>query len=86
MVTRRQYSTWFIVEHRAETSSIGFRDHCDSYTANGGGAVDNTSDSGSRGWGFEPHSGRRVVFLSKTYLPPKSTGNTQEALAPSQHD
>ena len=31
----------------------------------------NTSDSGSRGRGFEPHSGCRVVFLSKTYLPPK---------------
>ena len=36
--------------------------------------------------GFNPHSGRRVVSLSKTYLPPKSTGNTQEAMAPSQHD
>ena len=31
----------------------------------------NTSDSGFRGRGFEPHSGRRVVSLSKTYLPPK---------------
>ena len=46
----------------------------------------NTTDSGSRGRGFEPHSGRRVVSLRKTYLPPKSTGNTQEAVAPSQHD
>ena len=27
--------------------------------------------SGSRGRGFEPHSGRSVVSLSKTYLPPK---------------
>ena len=45
----------------------------------------NTSGSGSRGQGFEPLSGRRVVSLSKTYLPPKSTGNTQEAVAPSQH-
>ena len=44
------------------------------------------SDSGSRGRGFEPHSGRRVVSLSKTYLHLKSTGNTQEAVAPSQHD
>ena len=35
------------------------------------GLVVNTSDSGSRGPGFEPHSGRRVVFLSKTYLPSK---------------
>ena len=46
----------------------------------------NTSDSGSRGRGFEPHSGRGVVSLSKTYLPPKSTGNPQEAAAPSKHD
>ena len=36
--------------------------------------------------GFEPHLGRRVVSLSKIYLPNKSTGNTQEAVAPSQHD
>ena len=54
----------------------------------------NTSDSGSRGRGFEPHSGRHVVSLNKTYLTPpppkkkkkKSTGNTQKAVAPSQHD
>ena len=45
-----------------------------------------TSDSGSRGRGFEPHLGRRVVSLSNTYLLPKSTGNTQEVVAPSQHD
>ena len=32
---------------------------------------DMPSDSGSRGRGFEPHSGRRVVSLSKAYLPPK---------------
>ena len=51
-----------------------------------GGLVVNTSDSGSRGRGFEPHSGRRVVSLSKTYLPPNRTGNTQEAVALSQHD
>ena len=38
----------------------------------------NTSDSGSRGRGFKPHSGRRFVSLSKTYLPTKSTGNTKE--------
>ena len=32
-------------------------------------------------------SGRRVVSLSKIHLPPKkSTGNTQEAVAPSPHD
>ena len=29
------------------------------------------SDSGSRGRGFDPHSGRRVVSLSKIHLPPK---------------
>ena len=52
----------------------------------GGGGGGGGLDSGSRGWGFEPHSGRRVVSLSKTYIPPKSTGNTQEAKAPSQHD
>ena len=36
----------------------------------------NASDSGSN----------RVVSLSKAHLLPKSTGNTQEAVAPSQHD
>ena len=41
------------------------------------------SDSGARGRGFDPHTGRRVVSLSKIHLPPKSTGNTQEAVAPS---
>ena len=62
------------------------------------GLVVRASDSGARGWGFDPHSGsrtqhddpshsgHRVVSLSKTHLPPKSTGNTQEAVAPSQHD
>ena len=35
-----------------------------------GSLVVNTSDSGSRGRGLESHSGRRVVSLSKTYLPP----------------
>ena len=44
------------------------------------------SDSGARGRGFGPHSGRRVVSLSKIHLPPKNTGNTQEAAAPSRHD
>ena len=29
------------------------------------------SDSGARGRGFEPQSGRRVVSLSKIHLPPK---------------
>ena len=36
-----------------------------------GDLVVNTLESGSRGRGFEPHSGRRIVSLSKTYLPPK---------------
>ena len=36
-------------------------------------------DSGARGLGLDPHSGCRVVSLSKIHLPPKSTGNTQEA-------
>ena len=43
----------------------------------------NASDSGSRGRGF---GSNRVVSLSKAHLLPKSTGNTQEAVAPSQHD
>ena len=43
-------------------------------------------DSGARGRGFDPHSGRRVVSLSKIHFLPKSTGNTQEAVAPSRHD
>ena len=43
-----------------------------SIIAGRGGLVVNTSDSGSRGRGFEPQSGRRVVSLSKTYLPPKA--------------
>ena len=29
-------------------------------------------DSGVRGRGFDPHSGSRVVALSKIYLPPKN--------------
>ena len=40
------------------------------YTRGRGGLVVYTSESGSRGRRFEPHSGRRVVSLSKTYLPP----------------
>ena len=30
------------------------------------------SDTGARGRWFDPHSGRRVVSLSKIHLPPKS--------------
>ena len=44
------------------------------------------SDSGARGPGFGPHSGRRVVSLSNTYLLLKSTGNTKEVVAPSRHE
>ena len=36
------------------------------------------SDSVARGLGFDPHSSRHVVPLSKIHLLPKSTGNTQE--------
>ena len=42
------------------------------------------SDPGARGQGFDPHSGRRVVFFEQDpFTSPKSTGNTQEAVAPS---
>ena len=44
------------------------------------------SDSGARVRGFDPRSGRRVLSLSKIHLPPKSTGNTKEAVAPFRHD
>ena len=30
------------------------------------------SDSGARGWGFDPHSDARVVSLNKIHLPPKT--------------
>ena len=33
------------------------------------------SESRARGRGFDPNSSRRVVSLSKIYLPPKSTDN-----------
>ena len=47
------------------------------------------SDSGARGRGLiltRVAAGCRVLSLSKKQLPPKSTGNTQEAVAPSRHD
>ena len=45
------------------------------------------SDSGARGRGsILTQPGRRVVSLGKIHLPPKSTGNTLEAVAPSRHD
>ena len=44
------------------------------------------SDSRARGRWFDPHSGRRVVSVSKIYLPSKSTGDTQEEMAPFRHD
>ena len=43
-------------------------------------------DPGARGRGFDPHSGRRVVSLSKIHSLPKSTGNNQQGVAPSRHD
>ena len=36
--------------------------------------------------GSSPTRVKRVVSLSKAHLLPNSTGNTQEAVAPSQHD
>ena len=36
------------------------------------------SDSGARGRGFDPHSGRLIVSLSKIYSLPKTTGNTRK--------
>ena len=44
------------------------------------------SDSRARGLRFDPHSGRRVVSLTRYIYLPKSTGNTQEAVAPSPQD
>ena len=49
-----------------------------------GGLVVNASDSGSRG--RTPLRSNRAVSLSKVHLHPKSIGNTQEAVASSQHD
>ena len=43
----------------------------------------NTSDSGSRSRGFEPHSGSHAVSLSKTYLlppPPKKKKRKKKVL------
>ena len=39
-----------------------------------------------RGQGLDPHSGHHVMSFSKIHLTPKSTGNTQEEVAPSRHD
>ena len=52
----------------------------------GGLVVERRVGPGARGRGFDPRSCRRVVSLSEIYLPPKSTGNTQEAIALSRHD
>ena len=41
------------------------------YAGRWDGLVVRASDSGARGRGFDPHSGHRVVSLSKTHLPPK---------------
>ena len=43
------------------------------------------SDSGARGWGFDAYL-HHVVSLSKDTFTPRNTGNTQEVVAPSQHD
>ena len=43
------------------------------------------SDSGARGRGFDPHSGR-CILEQETFTSQKSTDNTQEAMAPSRHD
>ena len=45
-----------------------------------------TSDSKSRGPGFNPHTGHSEVSLSKTHLLPRALVNTQEVVAPSRHD
>ena len=49
-----------------------------------------TSGKGVGTWsessGVAPHSGHYVMSFSKTNLLPKSAGNTQEAVALSQHD
>ena len=37
-------------------------------------------------WGLSSLGSNSVVSLSKAHLLPKSTGNTQEVVAPSQHD
>ena len=41
------------------------------------------SDSESRGPGFDPHKGHRVVSMSKTHLLHRVLVKTQEAMAPS---
>ena len=43
------------------------------------------SNSGARGQGFDTYL-RHVVSFSKTLYSLKSTGNTQEVVAPSRHD
>ena len=43
-------------------------------------------DFGARGRRFDRHSRRCVLSLSKTHLLSKNTGDTQEAVMPSQHD
>ena len=43
-------------------------------------------DFGARGRRFDRHSRRCVFSLRKTHLLSKNTGNTKEAMMPSQHD
>ena len=61
-------------------------ENCHENQWEGRGPSGRASDSEARGRGFDPHSGHLVVSLSKIHLPPKSTGNTEEAMAPSRHD
>ena len=51
-----------------------------------GGLVVNALDRFQRSGVRAPLGSNRVVSLSKAHLLPKRTGNTQEAVAPSQHD
>ena len=50
-----------------------------------GGLMVSASDSGARGRRFDTYL-RCVVSLSKKHSLPKSTGNTQEPVAPYDHD
>ena len=51
-----------------------------------GGLVVQRQDSVSRGHGFDPHKGHRVVSLSKTHDILRVPVKTQEAMAPSRND
>ena len=51
----------------------------------GGSVVERRTRDLARGPEFEPHD-RCVVSLRKALSPSQSTNNTQEEVAPSQHD